>query len=259
MIEVFGVRFDDSAKIYYFLPNGNEIKKDDYVVVETERGQQFGLICTDKITVDKNRISFELKNILKVADSNDINMNDKNLKDAEIALKRANKFVEELDLDMKILDASFTFDRSQLLFNFLADARIDFRELAKKLAYVYKTRIELRQIGVRDKAKCIGGYGVCGKKLCCSTFLDDLNSVSINMAKNKNLTLNPQKINGVCGRLMCCLGYENELYKDYKKNFPKVGEVISNDAYSGKVVYVDFFKKMYKLELEDGKIVDVML
>lgn len=259
MIEVFGVRFNDSDKIYYFLPNGNEINKDDYVVVETERGQQFGIVCTDKIVVDKNQISFELKNILKVADSNDINANEKNVREADFAIERANEFIKELKLNMKILDASFTFDRSQLLFNFLADARVDFRELAKKLAYVYKTRIELRQIGVRDKAKCVGGYGICGRKLCCSTFLSDLNSVSINMAKNQNLTLNPQKINGVCGRLMCCLGYENELYNEYKKNFPKVGEIVSNDSYKGKVVYVDLFEKMYKLELEDGKIVDVML
>jgi cell fate regulator YaaT (PSP1 superfamily) len=259
MVEVFGVCFDDSTKIYYFLPNGNELKKNDYVVVETNRGQQFGVVSTDKIVVDKNRISFELKNVLKVADSNDIGVNEKNIKDAEIAIERANKFIDELDLNMKILDASFTFDRSQLLFNFLADSRVDFRELAKKLAYIYKTRIELRQIGVRDKAKCIGGYGICGKKLCCSTFLNDFNSVSINMAKNQNLALNPQKINGVCGRLMCCLGYENELYNEYKKDFPKVGEIVSNDSYKGKVVYVDLFKKMYKLELEDGKVVDVML
>ena len=259
MIEVFGVRFNDSTKIYYFLPNGNKPEKNDYVIVETERGQQFGIICTDRIAVDKNRISFELKNILKIADSDDINMNEKNIKDAELAIEHANKFVAELNLNMKILDASFTFDRSQLLFNFLADARVDFRELAKKLAYIYKTRIELRQIGVRDKAKCVGGYGACGRKLCCSSFLTDLNSVSINMAKNQNLALNPQKINGVCGRLMCCLEYENELYNEYKKDLPKVGEVISNDYNKGKVVYVDLFKRMYKLELEDGKIVDVML
>lgn len=259
MVEVFGVCFTNSNKIYYFLANGNEIKKEDCVIVETERGQQFGVVCTDKIAVDKKRISFELKNILKVADSNDVRMHEKNIKDAELAIECANKFVKELDLDMKILDASFTFNRSQLLFNFLADARVDFRELAKKLAYVYKIRIELRQIGVRDKAKCVGGYGVCGKKLCCSTFLNDLNSVSINMAKNQNLALNPQKINGVCGRLMCCLDYENELYSEYKKDFPKVGEIISNDSYAGKVVYIDLFKRMYKIELEDGKIMDVML
>ncbi len=259
MVEVFGVRFNDSDKIYYFLPNGNEIEKNDYVIVETERGQQFGVICTDQIVVDKNRISFELKNVLKVADSNDIGVNERNIKEAEVAIEHANKFIEELGLDMKILDASFTFDRSQLLFNFLADARVDFRELAKKLAYIYKTRIELRQIGVRDKAKCVGGYGACGRKLCCSSFLTDLNSVSINMAKNQNLALNPQKINGVCGRLMCCLEYENELYNEYKKDLPKIGEVISNGSNIGKVVYVDLFKKMYKLELEDGKIMDVML
>lgn len=258
MIEVFGVRFNDSTKIYYFLPNGNKPEKNDYVIVETERGQQFGIICTDRIAVDKNRISFELKNILKIADSDDINMNEKNIKDAELAIEHANKFVAELNLNMKILDASFTFDRSQLLFNFLADARVDFRELARKLAYVYKTRIELRQIGVRDKAKSIGGYGPCGRKLCCASFLNDINSVSINMAKNQNLALNPQKINGTCGRLMCCLGYENDLYNEYKSDLPKVGEIVTISSSVGKVIYVDIFEKMYKVELEDGKIVEVM-
>lgn len=259
MIEVFGVRFNNSDKIYYFLPNGNELIKEDCVIVETERGKQFGNVCTDKIVVDKDKITFELRNVLKVADSDDVKVNENNIRDALCAIDSANGLIGELGLDMKILDASFTFDRSQLLFNFFADSRVDFRELAKRLAYIYKTRIELRQIGVRDKAKCVGGYGVCGRKLCCSSFLNDLNSVSINMAKNQNLALNPQKINGVCGRLMCCLEYENDLYEKYKKELPKVGEVISTDVYSGKVVDVDLFKKMYKLELNDGKIVEVML
>ena len=167
------------------------------------------------------------------------------------------KIKDELGLDMKILSASFTFDRKQLLFNFLADDRVDFRELAKRLASIYKTRIELRQIGVRDKAKEIGGYGQCGRKLCCHGFLDNLNGVSINMAKNQNLALNPEKINGVCGRLMCCLAYENESYFEYKKDLPRVGEIIKTKEGTGKVIYVDLFAKKYKIETEEGQIIDI--
>ena len=163
------------------------------------------------------------------------------------------RLVKELKLNMNILNVNITLNKSQLLFNFLADERIDFRELAKKLAYIYKTRIELHQIGVRDKASLVGGYGQCGRKLCCASFLDNLNSVSINMAKNQSLALNPQKINGVCGRLLCCLAYENDLYKDYKKEFPKPNDVVETEYGKGKVLEVDLFNKKYKVELDDDK------
>ena len=153
-------------------------------------------------------------------------MRQKNLKDAEKALNKAREIIEELKLDMRLLDASYTYDRKQLLFNFIADERVDFRELAKRLAQVYKTRIELRQIGIRDKAKEIGGIGPCGRMLCCNTFLTDLNSVTINMAKNQMLALNPTKINGVCGRLLCCLSYEDEVYTELAKGLPRVGQKV---------------------------------
>lgn len=258
MIEVFGVCFDDSKKIYYFLPNGNDLKKNDFVIANTEKGKRFGVVSTDKICIHKTSVSFEPGKIIRIATNRDIKTNEKNIRDAQAAINKANGFIKQFNLDMKILDAHFNFDRSQLLINFLADARVDFRELARKLAYVYKTRIELRQIGVRDKAKSIGGYGPCGRKLCCASFLNDINSVSINMAKNQNLALNPQKINGTCGRLMCCLGYENDLYNEYKSDLPKVGEIVTISSSVGKVIYVDIFEKMYKVEFEDGKIVEVM-
>jgi cell fate regulator YaaT (PSP1 superfamily) len=258
MIEVFGVCFDDSKKIYYFLPNGNNIKKNDFVIVNAEKGKRFGVVSTDKICINKASVSFKPGKVIRIATHRDIKINNKNVRDARDAINKANYFVKQLNLDMKILCAYFNFDRSQLLINFLADARVDFRELARRLAYVYKTRIELRQIGVRDKAKSIGGYGPCGRKLCCASFLDDISSVSINMAKNQNLALNPQKINGTCGRLMCCLDYENDLYKEYKKDLPNMGETVNTSSGIGKVVYVDIFERMYKVELKDGKIVEVM-
>jgi len=255
--DVCGVNFGDSSKIYYFSIGDFKPNKNDYVIVETERGLQFAKIVTDIISVDENKLNSVLKDIVRIANKKDIEANNNNEKDALNALNDALKIVSELNLDMKILGASFTFDRKQLMFNFMADDRIDFRELARKLASIYKTRIELRQIGVRDKAKCVGGYGQCGKKLCCSSFLTDINSVSINMAKNQNLALNPQKINGVCGRLMCCLSYENDSYSEYKKGLPKIGEKLEYNGEKCKVISIDIFARTYKLETEDSKIIEV--
>lgn len=257
MKKVCGVTFGDSKKIYYFSISGFSIVKGQEVIVETERGMQFGIVCTNVISVDEKKLSNPLKNIVRIATDDDVKINEENYKTAKKALDDAIRITDELDLDMKILDASFTFDKKQLLFTFMADDRVDFRELAKKLAGIYKTRIELRQIGVRDKAKCVGGYGQCGKKLCCSSFLDDINSVSINMAKNQNLALNPSKINGVCGRLMCCLSYENDCYGEYKKGLPKVGDKLEYNGEKCKVIFVDLFARNYKLETEEGKIIEV--
>lgn len=257
MIKVIGVSFGDSNKIYYFLPDNLDLVKGSYVVVQTEIGQQYGIVVTDFIFVDENKLTSSLKDVLRIATDEDKIIYEKNMKDALQAIVDANKFIEELGLNMRILNASFTFDRKQLLFHFIADERVDFRVLAKKLAAIYKTRIELRQIGVRDKAKCIGGIGQCGRSLCCATFLDDVSSVSINMAKNQNLALNPQKINGTCGRLMCCLAYENESYGEYKKGLPKVGEKVKTDNGVGKVVFVDLFNRTYKVELDDMKVIEL--
>lgn len=259
MTNVIGISFYDSNKIYYFLPNNLDLNRDDKVIVETERGQQYAYIKTGIISVDEKKLVSPLKPILRKANDIDEKQNSKNLVDAKNAVQNANIFVKELELDMKILNANFTFDRKQLLFNFLADDRIDFRVLAKKLAAIYKTRIELRQIGVRDKAREVGGYGQCGKKLCCSTFLKDMTSVSINMAKNQNLALNPEKINGCCGRLMCCLSYENDNYQEYRKGMPKMYDKVKTKEGEGKVIYIDLFEKMYKIETPDGTIKEIKL
>ncbi len=255
MKDVIGVNFDDSKKIYYFLVSDFVLKKGDYVIVQTERGEQFAKVVTDVISVSSDKLNAPLKDIIRIATSLDIKTNEKNVLDAKGALSNAKELVKELNLNMQILSAYFTFDRKQLVFNFLADSRVDFRELARKLASIYRTRIELRQIGIRDKAKCVGGYGQCGRKLCCASFLDDINSVSINMAKNQNLALNPQKINGVCGRLMCCLNYENEEYKKYKEGLPKVGSKTVVDGVCGKVISVDIFDRSYKVQTEDSSVI----
>ena len=257
MIDVVGISFVNSNKIYYFNINGLDLDKKDAVIVETERGEQYGIVKTSVINIDQTLLQNEVKNVLRKTTKEDEKQNDINIKDSIKALEDCERIKDELGLDMKILSASFTFDRKQLLFNFLADDRVDFRELAKRLAAIYRTRIELRQIGVRDKAKEIGGYGQCGRKLCCHGFLDNLNGVSINMAKNQNLALNPEKINGVCGRLMCCLAYENESYFEYKKDLPKVGDHIKTKEGSGKVIYVDLFARKYKIETEEGQIIDI--
>lgn len=257
MEKVIGVNFNDSKKIYYFLVNNFDIWKGIGVIVETERGLQFGKVITDLLEVDASKLNSSLKNVVRIADKNDIVVNENNINDAKDAVEDAKRLVLELGLDMQILSACYTFDRKQLVFNFLADSRVDFRELAKKLAGIYKTRIELRQIGIRDKAKVVGGFGQCGRKLCCASFLDDISSVSINMAKNQNLALNPQKINGVCGRLMCCLAYENDGYTEYKKGLPKVGDKVTVEGIRGRVIAVDIFSRVYKVELEDSKIIEV--
>ena len=179
------------------------------------------------------------------------------MKDASKALIKCNELILQYNLDMKVIDACYTFDREQLIFRFLADERVDFRQLAKDLGALFKTRIELRQVGIRDKAKEIGGIGPCGRQLCCNNFLTEFDSVSINMAKNQNLSLNPTKINGVCGRLLCCLKYENENYNEYKKGLPEIGKKIKNDMGEGKVISVDVFKKNYTVLLNSGEVMTV--
>ena len=210
---VVGVTLSDNGKIYYFYDNNLRLKKNLTVIVETEKGLQFGKVVSfvDPEKVD-NRIKY--KKIIRISTKADYLQHLNNLKDAGRAVQRCNYFVNKNNLNMNIMDAFYTFDRSQLIFRFIADDRVDFRQLAKDLGSAFKTRIELRQIGIRDKAREIGGIGPCGRKLCCTTFLTDFDSVSINMAKNQSLALNPSKINGSCGRLLCCLKYEDDNYLD---------------------------------------------
>ena len=257
MIEVVGIAFKPNKKVYYFSPNGMKIKKGINVIVKTERGLQFGTVEIANFEIEESNIKNSLAEVIRIASKRDFEQHIKNVNAAKKALKNCKELVEEYNLNMMILDANYTFDRSQLLFTFLADNRVDFRKLAKDLANTYKTRIELRQVGVRDKAKEIGGYGSCGRELCCSKFLCDFDSVSISMAKNQNIALNPTKINGVCGRLLCCLKYEDECYKECMKKLPKVGKKIETEYGEGKVISIDILKQKYKVQLQDKEIVEV--
>lgn len=256
MINVIGINFKENGKIYYFLPGKIYLKKNITVIVQTEYGLQFGRVVTDLVKVDVKKFN-NIKPIVRIASKNDYQEYLKNIKDAKKALIKCKEIVKKNNINMNIIDAEFTFDRSQLIFRFVSDTRVDFRDLAKKLASIYKTRIELRQVGVRDKAKEVGGIGVCGCKLCCARFLKDLEAVSINMAKNQNISLNPSKINGVCGRLLCCLKYEDDCYKDCRKCLPKVGDLVDTEKGKGIVVSLDILKQSYKVEVKDVGIIEI--
>ncbi len=257
MHEIVGVSFFKNGRVYYFDTNHLSLQKNQDVVVETERGLQYGTIRIAPKKEKEENLMLPLKKVLRIATQQDRKQQEQNLKDSLQALMTAKKFAKDLKLPMSFIQSSFTLDRSQLLFQFVADERIDFRELVKKLAQVYKTRIELRQIGVRDKAKEIGGLGPCGRFLCCNLFLRDFNSVSINMAKNQYLALNPTKINGVCGRLLCCLNYEDELYSELKQGMPDIGVMAQTPEGLGKVISVDLFRRTYQVELKNKNIVEV--
>ncbi len=259
MIEIVGIMLNKNSKIYYFSPNGLKLKKGQNVIVKTERGLQFGTVELENTNIESSKIKTVLNEVVHIASKNDKEKNEKNIESSRYALKKCKELVEKYNLNMMVLSANYTFDRSQLLFTFLADNRVDFRKLAKDLANIYKTRIELRQVGVRDKAKEVGGYGSCGRELCCSKFLCDFDSVSINMAKNQNIALNPTKINGVCGRLLCCLKYEDECYKELSKNLPKVGKMIVTESGEGKVISVDPLKQTYRVNVKEKGIVEVDL
>ncbi len=236
--EIIGVRFKQVGRIYYFNPNGIKVEQGDNVIVETIRGVEFG-ICeiSNRIQEIDDKIT-ELKPLLRIATKEDYKQNTKNKEDQKQALKSCEKKVLEHNLEMNLIDAEYTFDRSKIIFYFTSSGRVDFRELVKDLAAIFRTRIELRQIGVRDEAKLLNGIGVCGRTLCCATFLGDFNPVSIKMAKDQNLSLNTTKISGVCGRLMCCLKYEEETYEELNKKLPNVGDVISTEHGKGEVISV---------------------
>ena len=256
MVDVVVVSVEDTKSVYYLSPNSLELKKGDEVVFETENGLLVGKVCKESYQEKSNNLVLPLDKVIRLVTKEDRKTIEKNNEKKEKALQDAKKMSKELDLDMNFVDAYFYFDNSQLVFLFLSDNRVDFRELAKKLASKYKTRIELRQVGVRDKAKKIGGIGPCGLFLCCNSFLTDFNSVSINMAKNQMLALNPTKINGICGRLLCCLSYENDTYTEMKKDLPKIGLVADTPLGMGKVVSVDIFKKTYSVDLKEKGIVE---
>ncbi len=257
MIKVVGISFENIKQIYYFNPKSLDLRRNVTVIVETERGLQFGKVEIPSFDIEEEKVKYPLKDVIRISTKKDYVEHRKNLKDAEKALDKCREIIKKLNLNMQIMDASFTFDRSQLLFRFISDNRVDFRQLAKELANIYKTRIELRQVGVRDKAKEVGGCGLCGRKLCCSRFESDIAAISINMAKNQNLSLNPNKINGVCGRLLCCLKYEDETYKEYRKSLPELGTLVETEKGKGKVVNLDILNKKYSVNVPEVGVVEV--
>lgn len=254
MNNLIGINFRGNGKIYFFSANDLSVKEKDNVVVETEKGLQLGTVVA--VNVKTNDKMENIKSVIRIATKKDEEHFANNELDAKEALLDATSISKDLGLDMTFQDAQFTLDRKQLLLFFTADSRVDFRELARELASIYKTRIELRQIGVRDKAKKVSGIGQCGRELCCASFLkDSMESVSITMAKNQNIALNPSKINGQCGRLLCCLKYEDDVYTQYRKDLPEVGDTIKTDKGKGVVTSIDILKKSYVVDVEgEGKI-----
>lgn len=248
-MKLYSVIFRNNGKNYYF--NGeDDLEVNRKVIVETEQGLQYGEI--NKI-LDEEADENKYKNIVRIATSSDEKNYLKLLKESEEAFQNCKNIVKELDLNMNVISASFNFNKSQLLFNFVSEERIDFRELAKKLAAIYHTRIELRQVGARDKAKEVGGVGVCGGELCCTRFLKDIDAISMNMAKNQNLALNPSKINGLCGRLLCCLSYEDKAYQECGKGMPAIGETIKTKNGEGQVISVDILNRKCKVLIGSNK------
>lgn len=252
-IDVVGVTFTKYGRKYYFLTNQLILRKGLTVIVETERGLQFGYV----VEVTKIKKTDNMKSVIRVSTKKDYNQHLNNIKDSKSAFKKCKELIEKDGLDMKLIDASYNFERTQLYFSYISNDRVDFRELAKQLASIYKVRIELRQIGPRDKAKEIGGIGPCGRPLCCSKFLYSFNNITINMAKNQNISLNPTKINGACNRLLCCLEYEDDDYTEEKKNYPSIGQIIEKDGKKGKVTSIDIFRKLYKIETEDKEVIEI--
>jgi len=253
MVKVVGVRFKTAGKIYYFDPGELVIDLNKNVIVETARGIEFGLVVVPNREVDESEIVAPLKKVIRLATDEDIAHaaeNDRKEKEAYgICLQK----IGDHKLDMKLIDVEYTFDNNKVLFYFTADGRVDFRELVKDLAAVFKTRIELRQIGVRDESKMMGGIGICGRVLCCNSFLGEFQPVSIKMAKEQSLSLNPTKISGTCGRLMCCLKYEQEAYEDLLDRVPKTGAIVETPEGQGTVVEVNLLKEILKIKLDIGK------
>jgi len=249
LYDVVGVRFKKAGKIYYFDPGDLSIQKDEFVIVETVRGVEYGRVVTPRKQVGEKDVVLPLKKVVRIADQKDRLIVEENKTAAKEAYDVCSDKVNEHQLDMKLVDVEYTFDRNKVIFYFTADGRVDFRELVKDLASIFRTRIELRQIGVRDEAKMLGGIGPCGRMLCCSTFLGDFDPVSIKMAKDQNLSLNPTKISGLCGRLMCCLKYENDEYETAKEQLPDLGEMIVTPNGPGKVVGLNILERVMQVDV----------
>ncbi|MEE1031011.1 MAG: stage 0 sporulation family protein [Ruminococcus sp.] len=256
MVKIIGVRFRNVGKIYYFNPKSFQVNVGDHVIVETARGVEYGLVVVGAKDVDESEIVQPLKDVIRVATPKDDAKAESNQKKEKEAYQICLSKIRAHELDMKLIDVEYTFDNNKVLFYFTADGRIDFRELVKDLAAVFKTRIELRQIGVRDETKILGGMGICGRPLCCHTFLSEFAPVSIKMAKEQNLSLNPTKISGVCGRLMCCLKNEQETYEYLNKKLPNVGDTVTTpEGIKGEVQSVNVLRQLVKVivDIDDEK------
>ena len=249
MPKIIGVRFKPVGKIYYFSPKDFDISVDDNVIVETSRGTEFGKVVSPIREATDDEIIKPLKEVLRIATKEDIARQEENRKKEKEALVQCEKKIKEHGLQMSLVDAEYTFDQSKLLFYFTADGRVDFRDLVKDLAIIFRTRIELRQIGVRDESKMVGSVGVCGRDICCSKFLDEFVPVSIKMAKEQGLSLNPTKISGICGRLMCCLKYEQDTYEELLKFTPREGSLVQTPKGNGTVQFVSILKGLVKVKL----------
>ena len=248
MTKVIGVRFRTAGKIYFFSPGKFEVKRGDQVIVETARGVEFGNVVMGPKEVKDEEITQPLKTVIRLATEDDRRVEEKNRKKEKEAFQICLEKIHKHGLEMKLIDAEYTFDNNKVLFYFTADGRIDFRELVKDLAAVFKTRIELRQIGVRDETKILGGIGICGRPLCCHTYLSEFAPVSIKMAKEQNLSLNPTKISGVCGRLMCCLKNEQETYEYLNRKLPGIGDIVTlPDGMKGEVSGVNVLRQLVKV------------
>ncbi|MDO4482359.1 MAG: stage 0 sporulation family protein [Bacillota bacterium] len=248
MIKVTSVRFKKAGKIYYFDPDEFEPAEGQFVIVETARGLEYGEVIENVKEVPEEEVVPPLKKVIRIASAEDTVQYEENLKKKNKALAICQEKIDKRNLEMKLIDVEYTFDKTKIIFYFAADGRVDFRELVKDLAGVFKMRIELRQIGVRDEAKMIGGIGTCGRGLCCHTWLPDFEPVSIKMAKVQNLSLNPTKISGICGRLMCCLKYENDVYTEMKKNMPDVGDRVKIAGQYASVLETNILKGTVKVK-----------
>jgi cell fate regulator YaaT (PSP1 superfamily) len=258
MIKVVEVKQRCGSNSAHYVINSLKVRAGDYVIVESDRGLDYGEVLSgEEITLDKTSAQRNQKKIIRVATDADVERIKRNCKAAREAIKTCSRKIVERKLDMKLIDAELSFDCSKMIFYFSAEERVDFRELVKDLAKIFKARIELKQVGVRDEAKMFGGFGQCGRELCCSRFLKDFEPVTIKMAKDQNLPLNPTKISGVCGRLMCCLSYEHKCYRESAKGLPKISQRIKTRDGMGKVVDVNYLKRIASIELEDGRHIKI--
>lgn len=253
MTKIVGVRFKTAGKVYYFDPADYEIKKGGFVVVETARGTELGEVVIAPCEINEERVVKPLKSVIRVANEKDMQIRNNNKQKEKNAFAICNEQIKKHGLEMKLVEVEYTFDGSKVLFYFTADGRVDFRDLVKDLAAIFKIRIELRQIGVRDETKSIGSIGVCGRALCCTQFLGEFEPVSIKMAKEQGLSLNPAKISGACGRLMCCLKYEQENYEELLRITPRVGAVVRTPDGKGEVESVNLLRGMVKVKIDDNK------